>query len=630
VQVFDALCNQPPDQAAALKALSSGIPVAFGAAAPNDKDLKSAADAIEAQLRKEGAKTDLVGMFEAGQFDAGIDTFVQSLQLGAVKVFQDPSVKTLLGAAAKKPSSQYAKGLAMEKAAADEEEAAQIVRQGRTAAEQAGIDASNIDSLIGRIERDRAIWDMAVMIVEGGTAFAASFVPALGGVGMAARLAANMVAAGDRLQQYLKWADSKRDFEAAQSELTSASQNFVKNQRAQFIHYTLQSVFKAAEMIGNTLKVAAVAGPAAQALEVTAKASGKIEAILYEKKKRYDLEKAWSTTKASFANPANRRLGLAVRALNPTLAKYTIAWGAVVKKDALARNAMAACQLNEATLENDGSNVDKVVDYLERFYRDDDQLYREIETTAKWVPAELELTLSSWTQVKQAAVKSAGLLDARTAGIDACLVILLPELSGLDAAGLDRREAALRRLEGELKAYRPAAKGEKEAKALGDTFAKICAVLSKQIRQGLDDTAGQREVLVLEAAAVLGLDEVAAEAARFRGSLDPDAIESAVSRCREALAKGPGEPKLKGRKDVEAHAKPVEDLVETLTGRIQALKNMADRRRPHGDQTAEPAPQPTGFQTATPSGRPRSGSASAPPSPEGPPASGPQIGRRRS
>ena len=199
-------------------------------------------------------------------------------------------------------------------------------------AETAGIDASKIDKLLAKIEKDRLLWNMAIQIAEGGAAFAATFVPALGVPGMVARLAANMVAAGQRLQQYSRWCENQKDFEAAQDALASSSQNFVKNQASQAIYYTMQSLFKAAEIVGNVMKLAAVAGPAAAGLEAVAKASSKAAEIIQKHKKKEELEAAWKITQKAFKNPGNRKLGLKARSLNPTLAKYSIAWGAIVKK----------------------------------------------------------------------------------------------------------------------------------------------------------------------------------------------------------------------------------------------------------------------------------------------------------
>jgi len=388
---------------------------------------------------------------------------------------------------------------------------------------------------------------------------------------MAVRLAANMVAAGQRLQQYLKWSESQRDFEAAQNELASSSQNFVKNQRNQFIHYTMQAVFKAAEMIGNVMKVAAVAGPAGLALEGVAKAAGKIEAIVYDKKKKYDVESAWKTTRAAFANPANRRLGLKARALNPTLAKYAIAWGAVIKKDPLARNALSACQLNEATLDNEDANVDKVVNYLERFYSDDDKLYREIEEAVQWMPADIELTPLSWAEVKQAALKHAKLENPDTGNIDGLLVLLKPELTSLDEAGLAKRVATLQSLDAAFAAYTPKTPKPKDAEAIG----KVCKLLQKQVAGELQATSG-RQALVRDTLAALDTCVGQVEACQHTDELD--ALQQVLADARQAIAGSDDDPLLKTHQAVQSHKLLLEGKLAPLARLIAQMEADAKKK----------------------------------------------------
>jgi len=397
----------------------------------------------------------------------------------------------------------------------DEKDAEEIIKEAMaevaelSEAETAGVDSSKIDKLIAKIEKDRLIWNLALQIVEGGSAFAASFLPALGVPGMAARLAANMVAAGKRLQQYSRWVESKKDFEAAQDELASSSRNFTKNQGSQAIYYTLQSLFKAAEIIGNVMKLAAVAGPAAAALEGVAKASGKITEIIQKHKKKEELEYAWKITQKAFKNPGNRKLGLKARSLNPTLAKYSIAWGAVVKQDPLARNALAACQLTEAALADETANVDKVVDYLERFYEDDDRLYREIEEQADWMPKEIELNVRSWAKVKQLAIKNAKLKNPDTGNIDGLLAQLKPGLPTLDQAGVATRIETLENLVKALGAYQPKTAKPKDADAMN----KVCALMQKQASQAIKEANQRAAFLAAEATRLAAQNDAAGELA---------------------------------------------------------------------------------------------------------------------
>lgn len=333
---------------------------------------------------------------------------------------------------------------AAEKKAA-EEEAAQAIAEANadlnalSEAQQAGAEASGIDKLIAKIQRDRMIYNLAMQIATGGASFIAKFVPALGAVAAGIKLAAQLHAAGLRAQQVYRWVKNQDDLEAAQSALASSAQNFVRNQAEQLAHYSAQALFAAAQLAGEITKLSGMATAVGVGLSVGAEAGAKLEEIVRRHAQAENLEAAWKITVKSLRNPTNRKLALEARKLNGSLAKYAIAWGAVVAKDPLARNAMKACDLTEASLENKDSNVDKVVQYLETYYQDDPQLYRELDAAPDWVSDDLSLELGSWTRLKRLSVSKGRLLALETGKIDGVLARIdaLPE----DAPWTDAEQA---------------------------------------------------------------------------------------------------------------------------------------------------------------------------------------------
>lgn len=303
-------------------------------------------------------------------------------------------------------------------------------------AQKFGAEASGIDKMIAKLLRDRMVLNLALQISQGGAAFLAKFVPALGAVAAGIKLAAQLHAAGLRAQQVYRWVQNQDDLEAAQSALSSSAANFVRNQGEQLAHYAAQATFAAAQLAAEITKLSGVAAPVGLGLQAAAETGAKLEEIIRRHARAEDLEAAWKITVKALRNPANRKLGLQARRLNPSLAKYSIAWGAVVAKDPLARNAMKACDLNEASLNDEASNVDKVVQYLETFYNEDLQLYRELDETPAWVGEDLELTLSGWTRLKRQSVTDGKLQTIETGKIDGLLarVDKLPEESPWAAA----------------------------------------------------------------------------------------------------------------------------------------------------------------------------------------------------
>lgn len=351
-------------------------------------------------------------------------------------------------------------------------------------AQKFGAEASSIDKLIAKIERDRMILNLAMQIAQGGAGFLAKFVPALGAVAAGIKLAAQLHAAGLRAQQLYRWMQNQDDLEAAQSALSSSAQNFVRNQGEQLAHYAAQALFAAAQLAAEITKLSGVAAPVGMGLDAAASAGSKLEEIIRRHKRAEDLEAAWKVTAKALRNPTNRKLGLEARKLNPSLAKYAIAWGAVVQKDPLARNAMKACNLGEASLNNPDSDVDKVVQYLETFYNEDQQLYRELDTAPPWVPDDLSLDLGAWTRLKRLSVSDGKLLMLETGKIDGLLAQLgqLPEDVPWDAA----EAAMVEMLKAVAKAKKDNPPGTKlpppDTRAVRSALADVEAQLATRVR----------------------------------------------------------------------------------------------------------------------------------------------------
>lgn len=70
-----------------------------------------------------------------------------------------------------------------------------------------------------------------------------------------------------------------------------------------------------------------------------------IEDLVFKFYKQQARKAAWKQTRLAIADPDNRKLNLIVREMNPALAKYSLAYGALIEKDTTAPAAMdrAAC-----------------------------------------------------------------------------------------------------------------------------------------------------------------------------------------------------------------------------------------------------------------------------------------------
>ncbi|MDR1497335.1 MAG: hypothetical protein LBS59_02795 [Puniceicoccales bacterium] len=281
----------------------------------------------------------------------------------------------------------------------------------------ATIGAASIDNRIKQLERDKKIVDTAFSIVEGGIDLAKKLFAPLGMLSTAVQLIKNMNQARKHVEAIIAWRSSTKNLADAQSELTSSSQNFLVNQTGEFTHNTIKTLLDAAKIVGEALQTAGLVATATgvgatvgtglevagKIVEKTAEAGLTLEEEIYKIVKKEAIETAWRATAEALSNPKNRRLGLVARLKNPTLAKYSIAWGALVKNDPIAKDAMRKCGLNRASLASADKDVNKVVDYLQTLYEEDNEVYREYKGFLSWLPDSPSISVKTWLTITKGA-----------------------------------------------------------------------------------------------------------------------------------------------------------------------------------------------------------------------------------
>lgn len=260
---------------------------------------------------------------------------------------------------------------------------------------------------------------------------------------------------------------ARDDFDRAASALSSSAESFVREQREQFSYYAIQSALNLAEVIGKSLElggITAVVGVALAGAAVAATATQDLIRTFYQEAQ---LRAAWKVTQRALQNPGNRRLALEAREMNPTLAKYSMAWAAVDANDPLAKAAVAQCKLTDAALRERDTNVAVVQKYLEVYFGEDLKVRGRVELVGAWVPGGLALSVRWWSAFKHRGGQGDRFADAaaaKTPEIDR-LLTGLPALRdgssawqapGDDLAAVTAHHTALTALEQRLEAWQKA------------------------------------------------------------------------------------------------------------------------------------------------------------------------------
>ena len=242
-------------------------------------------------------------------------------------------------------------------------------------------DNKAIEKLIAKIQQDRAILGVAVALGKGGFEVASKFLAPLSIGTEAIKMSMNIAAAVERAVDLRKFIDEKAGARNAVSPYMSSIQNFVDNQANQLTQYSIRIALNGANIAAS---VAATAYPAAApAVTIVAVAQSTAELIfaVYTEKR---LRAAWTVTKKALDQPQNRKLGLRARKMNPTLSKYTIAYGAEVARDPVAVSMCQACGLDDAALKDKDSNAGKVKAFLEVKFNEDGKVVRHYEAVPDW------------------------------------------------------------------------------------------------------------------------------------------------------------------------------------------------------------------------------------------------------
>jgi hypothetical protein len=236
-----------------------------------------------------------------------------------------------------------------------------------------------IEKLMAKIQRDRAIMSVAVVIGKGGFEVASKFFAPLSMGTEAIKMAANIAAAAQRAQDLRKFLEMQKRSKNAVSPYLTSVQNFVDNQANQLTQYAIRVALNGAAIAAAA---AATAFPlAAPAVAITAVVQSESELLfqVYDEKR---LKDAWTLTKSALDDPSNRKLGLRARKLNPTLAKYTIAYGAEVAHDPIALNMCQECGLSLETVAN--ADAKKIKAYLVLRFDKDGEVVEKFDDPQDW------------------------------------------------------------------------------------------------------------------------------------------------------------------------------------------------------------------------------------------------------
>lgn len=261
-------------------------------------------------------------------------------------------------------------------------EALEVLYSSEASGEEAEL--KSIAQLTAKLKQDQAIWDKVFMLASKGASLGKLLAEVMGPGPAIMELIKTITAAYIRRKEFETWRQTQEDVSNIKNPYYSSITNFVNNQDSQKWHEYRKAFFLVIKVAGE-IAALTPASTVGKIISASAEIALSTEELIYEVVEKVKLAEAWKVTQKALKNPHYRRLNVYVRELNPTLAKYTIAYGAVVAKSPIAIHAMNAIGLDDDILSRRNAKASDVKKYLEQRYRNDGEVKHYYKPETKWV-----------------------------------------------------------------------------------------------------------------------------------------------------------------------------------------------------------------------------------------------------
>lgn len=325
---------------------------------------------------------------------------------------------------------------------------------------------NSISAMLADLKRDAELIKAASTVGTAGAKVAKQFCAPLAVAGTITTFTTTLAAAINRFTAMKKWQEAHSEALATANPYLTSIQSFVKSQKEQFTHKSISAALLLLRVAAQIVASAGTGSPVQGIATVVDKGlsmAASLEELAFKYHQQNEVEKAWVLTKRALDNPSNRKANLLARLQNPTLAKYSIAYGAVVRKDVVALEAMNKIGLNRETLAKKDANVVKVKEYLEQLYADDISVKRKYEAPKGWASAfpKPDLTPRSWMRMIQVGIDDGGLQGTQNDAINTLFTQVAAMLGNINQpkssnpVGVDDLTEAMKQLGALQKAIEP-------------------------------------------------------------------------------------------------------------------------------------------------------------------------------
>ncbi|MEM7240011.1 MAG: hypothetical protein AAF501_19585, partial [Pseudomonadota bacterium] len=260
----------------------------------------------------------------------------------------------------------------------------------------------SIDKLMKQVEACNAKWAFYEKMAKGGASVLVAALPVAGLGAALIKMAADIAVLIRKSQQLNTWNQNIALTLGNGHELTPAIQGRLNSARVQVSLQSARVVFDAIGVTSESLKLADVTGAATAVSAVNSMASALTE-YGFKMHKEIEIKRGWELYQSARENPSNRKVARKAMKVNSTLSKCVLAYGIVMKGDAISDQVARSVGLTPDLVADEKKVVKKVVKYFEACYSDDPVVMKQVPIEKEWHPGTPVLEASSWTRFKAAA-----------------------------------------------------------------------------------------------------------------------------------------------------------------------------------------------------------------------------------
>ena len=266
-----------------------------------------------------------------------------------------------------------------------------------------------LQELILQLQKDQKIFKLVNTLSSLPLQVAAEFFPPAGAALNFKQFAFEVFIAVKHARALLVWQDNAKNAKWGASPQVHAMLSRVGMSERRATEHSINAALYLTAGIGNIVTtVGAHGAPVGMAMTAGAKVGLAAAALAKVAIDEAEMERGWRLFQTALKDPKNRKAARRAIEDNPTLAKYSLAWGAIEGGDVFAKDALKKCGITPKILETEGANVSEVQRYLEVMFDEDLIILRAVPDKKDWYPAKKPvLTFVSWTAFLGAATTKA-------------------------------------------------------------------------------------------------------------------------------------------------------------------------------------------------------------------------------